>query len=94
MKEDIIEKLKELGFKEYESKVFSVLLKGSLMRASEIAKEAKIVRNSIYDILKSFVEKGGMNKIIRARGRLQIPCKQSTLVFFLIRTQRNFDADS
>ena len=63
MKEDIIEKLKELGFKEYESKVFSVLLKGSLMSASEIAKEAKIIRNSIYDILKSFVEKGYCNEI-------------------------------
>ena len=63
MKEDIIEKLKELGLKEYESKVFSVLLKGSLMSASEIAKEAKIIRNSIYDILKSFVEKGYCNEI-------------------------------
>jgi sugar-specific transcriptional regulator TrmB len=60
---DIIEKLKELGFKEYESKVFNVLLKGSLMSASEISKEAKIIRNSIYDILKSFVEKGYCNEI-------------------------------
>lgn len=33
------------------------------MSASEIAKEAKIIRNSIYDILKSFVEKGYCNEI-------------------------------
>ena len=33
------------------------------MSASEIAKEAGIIRNSIYDILKSFVEKGYCNEI-------------------------------
>lgn len=33
------------------------------MSASEIAKEAKIIRNSIYDILKSFVSKGYCNEI-------------------------------
>ncbi len=60
---DLIEKLKSLGFKEYEAKVFLVLLKGEPMSASAIAKEAKIIRNSIYDILKSFVEKGYCNEI-------------------------------
>jgi sugar-specific transcriptional regulator TrmB len=59
----LIERLKSLGFKEYESKVLLVLLKGTPMSASEIAKEAKIIRNSIYDILKSFVEKGYCNEI-------------------------------
>lgn len=62
-KEILIERLKLLGFKEYESKVFIVLLKGIPMSASEIAKEAKIIRNSIYDILKSFVDKGYCNEI-------------------------------
>ncbi|NOS84341.1 MAG: hypothetical protein HOP31_04285 [Ignavibacteria bacterium] len=62
-KEILIERLKSLGFKEYESKVLIVLLGGSPMSASEIAKEAKIIRNSIYDILKSFVEKGYCNEI-------------------------------
>lgn len=62
-KSDLIEKLKSLGFKEYEAKVFLVLLKGEPMSASAIAKEAKIIRNSIYDILKSFVEKGYCNEI-------------------------------
>ncbi|MCC6864714.1 MAG: hypothetical protein IT280_00985 [Ignavibacteria bacterium] len=62
-KEILIERLKTLGFKEYESKVLIVLLSGNPMSASEIAKEAKIIRNSIYDILKSFVEKGYCNEI-------------------------------
>ncbi len=60
---ETIEKLKALGFKEYEAKVFLVLLKGKSMSASAIAKEANIIRNSIYDILKSFVEKGYCNEI-------------------------------
>jgi sugar-specific transcriptional regulator TrmB len=62
-KQELIEKLKSLGFKEYEAKVLLVLLKGEPMSASAIAKEAKIIRNSIYDILKSFVEKGYCNEI-------------------------------
>jgi sugar-specific transcriptional regulator TrmB len=62
-KEILIERLKSLGFKEYESKVLIVLLSGNPMSASDIAKEAKIIRNSIYDILKSFVEKGYCNEI-------------------------------
>ncbi len=62
-KENIIEELKALGFNEYKSKVFMALLKGQIMSASEIAKEAKIIRSSIYDILKSFVEKGYCNEI-------------------------------
>lgn len=61
--EILIERLKSLGFKEYESKVLIVLLSGNPMSASDIAKEARIIRNSIYDILKSFVEKGYCNEI-------------------------------
>lgn len=61
--EILIERLKSLGFKEYESKVLIVLLSGNPMSASDIAKEASIIRNSIYDILKSFVEKGYCNEI-------------------------------
>ena len=60
---ELIEKLKLLGFKEYEAKVFIVLLKGTPMSASDIAKDSKVIRNSIYDILKSFVEKGYCNEI-------------------------------
>lgn len=61
--QDLIEKLKALGFKEYESRVFLVLLKGKLMSASDIAKESKVIRNSIYDVLKSFVDKGYCNEV-------------------------------
>jgi sugar-specific transcriptional regulator TrmB len=57
------EKLSNLGFTNNESKVFLVLLKGNLMSASEIAKEAEIRRTDIYDMLKKFVQKGYCNEI-------------------------------
>lgn len=57
------EKLKSIGFRENESKVLLVLLKGIPLSASQIAKEAKIIRNSIYDILKDFVLRGYCNEI-------------------------------
>lgn len=61
-KETIV-KLQELGFKEYESKVFLVLLSGSALSASEIAEKAGIRRTSVYEILKSFAAKGFCNEI-------------------------------
>lgn len=60
---ELIQKLKTLGFTEYESKVFLALIKGHSMSAPEISKSAKIRRTDVYDILKSFVEKGFCNEI-------------------------------
>lgn len=62
-REEILEKIRAIGFKENESKVLFVLLEGHTKSASEIAKESHIIRNSIYDILKSFVDKGYCNEI-------------------------------
>lgn len=59
----LIEQLKELGFSEYKARVFVTLSTGKIMSASEIVNEAKIVRGSIYDILKSFVKLGYCNEI-------------------------------
>lgn len=61
--ERIIEQLKEIGFSEYKAKVLLVLASGKIMSASEIVNEAKIIRGSIYDILKSFVKLGYCNEI-------------------------------
>jgi sugar-specific transcriptional regulator TrmB len=60
---DIISKLEQLGFTNYESKVFLTLYQGYRMSAAEIAKEAKIPRTSVYDILKNFSKKGICNEI-------------------------------
>jgi sugar-specific transcriptional regulator TrmB len=58
---DTINKLEQLGFTTYESKVFITLYQG--MSAAEIAKEAKIPRTSAYDILKNFSKRGICNEI-------------------------------
>jgi len=62
-KPEIIEKIKSVGFKEYEAKVFIVLMKGIPMSVPEIAKESKLLRNSIYDTLRKFAENGYCNEI-------------------------------
>lgn len=61
--ENLIDQLKELGFSEYKAKVLLTLASGKIMSASEIVNEAKIIRGSIYDILKSFVKLGYCNEI-------------------------------
>ena len=59
----LINKLKTLGFKEYESRIFLVLIKNSSLSASEIADKANIRRTAVYETLKSFAEKGYCNAI-------------------------------
>lgn len=58
-----IEKLESIGFSTYEAKVFFALYQGSVMSAAEVAKEARIPRPSVYEILKSFCKKGICNEI-------------------------------
>lgn len=60
---ELIKNLESLGFTNYESKVFLVLMKGHNMTAAEIAEEAGIPRTSVYDILKIFSEKGYCNEL-------------------------------
>lgn len=60
---ELINKLKSLGFTEYESKIFLALLQGHFMSATEIAESAKVRRTDVYNVLKSFVEKGYCNEI-------------------------------
>ncbi len=60
---DLIYKLQQIGFKEHESKIFLVLLKGSALSASEIAEKANIRRTSVYETLKSFAARGFCNEI-------------------------------
>lgn len=63
------DKIVKLGFSEYEAKVFLALYQGYTMSAAEIAKEAKIPRTSVYEILKKFCRDGICNEI-------QTPSKQ------------------
>jgi sugar-specific transcriptional regulator TrmB len=61
--EDLRNNLETLGFSPNESKVFMVLMKGKTQTAAEIAEDAGIPRPSVYEILKSFTEKGFCNEI-------------------------------
>ena len=61
--QELINRLQQIGFKEFESKIFLVLMKGSALSASEIAKKADIRRTSVYEALKSFAARGFCNEI-------------------------------
>lgn len=60
---ELINRLKALGFTEYESRIFLALLQGHFMSAREIAEAAKVRRTDVYNVLKGFVEKGYCNEI-------------------------------
>jgi hypothetical protein len=72
----LLEKLTILGFKENESKVFLVLLKGGMMSASVIAVKAKVHGNSnvsisVYHLLGREVIKLVNNEFMQA-GKYEI----------------------
>lgn len=58
-----LDKLEKLGFGNYEAKVFLALYKGSIMSAADIAKEAKVPRTSVYEILRNFAKEGFCSEI-------------------------------
>jgi sugar-specific transcriptional regulator TrmB len=63
MDKQLLDALRKLGLKDYEARVFIALLHGNPMSASKIARSSNLIRNSIYDTLKTFVEKGYCNEI-------------------------------
>lgn len=56
--EDIVQRLKKLGFNEYEAKSYVSLVKQGPVSAYQVSKESGIPRARIYDVLNSLVEKG------------------------------------
>jgi sugar-specific transcriptional regulator TrmB len=63
MNKDIVKNLEELGYTNYESRVFYALFTGTNMTTTEIAKAAGIPRSSAYEILKDFTNQGICNEI-------------------------------
>lgn len=56
--DDIVQKLKKLGFNEYEAKSYVSLVKQGPVTAYQVSKESGIPRARIYDVLSNLVEKG------------------------------------
>ncbi|WP_461862982.1 TrmB family transcriptional regulator [Thermococcus sp.] len=56
--EDTIERLKLLGLREYEARVYATLAVLGPSKASEIAKESGVPRPRVYDVLKELHRKG------------------------------------
>lgn len=58
-----ISKLEKIGFSSYEAKVFLALYAGYAMSAADVAKEARIPRPSVYEILRNFAKRGICNEV-------------------------------
>jgi len=56
--EEIIEKLKLLGLRDYEARIYATLVVLGPSKASEIAKESEVPRPRVYDVLKELHKKG------------------------------------
>jgi HTH-type transcriptional regulator, sugar sensing transcriptional regulator len=55
---NIIIELMNIGFTEYEAKVYDVLVNGGLMSANDITRHSSVKRGRVYDVLNSLMDKG------------------------------------
>jgi sugar-specific transcriptional regulator TrmB len=58
MVDEIVKRLRDLGFKEYEARVYAALAILGPSKASEIAKESGVPRPRVYEVLKELHRKG------------------------------------
>ena len=58
MKRDLLGLLKNLGFTQYEAKVYLALLKGSPTTAYAVARESGVPRSKVYGVLEGMAERG------------------------------------
>ncbi|MBS4214781.1 TrmB family transcriptional regulator [Neobacillus rhizophilus] len=56
--DDIVQRLKKLGFNEYEAKSYLSLVKQGPVTAYQVSKESGVPRARIYEVLSNLVEKG------------------------------------
>lgn len=80
MNNDLVSKLKQLGYSEKQSKVYLALL--SLGRASvqTIAKEADLKRPTVYLIVEELIEKGLVSRTLGKRKQSYLPIQPDALV--------------
>mgnify|MGYP000860132682 CR=1 FL=1 len=55
---NVTKELLDIGFTEYEAKVYAVLVSGDLMSANDISKVAGVPRGRVYDVLGSLMNEG------------------------------------
>lgn len=87
-----IEKLKQIGFNDNESKVYLALLESEEALASEIAKKTSINRSLVYSILESLAEKGIVSYIIKNNKRFYRAAEPSKILAMLKEKEKAFQS--
>lgn len=71
--ENLVKRLKEIGFTEYEAKSYISLVKQGTITAYQVSKDSGVPRARIYDILNNLVDKGIVLKEEKTDGTLYSP---------------------
>jgi HTH-type transcriptional regulator, sugar sensing transcriptional regulator len=91
MKETIIE-LQELGFSEYEAKIYLSLLRDSPATAYEAGKSSGVPTSKVYEVLKKLVEKGILSVIDEGKTKRYVPIEPGEFLDrYKTRTERVVD---
>jgi len=72
--------LKDIGLSENEAEVYLVLLRLTEALASQIAKQTKIIRTNVYDVINKLVEKGLITYTIKNGKKYFKPIEPSRLL--------------
>ena len=81
-----VNKLKQVGFSEYEAKAYIALLEENPLTAYEIAKNSGIPTSKVYEVLKRLEKKQTVQSIHGERSKMFIPAPPDELI-------RNFRVD-
>jgi DNA-binding transcriptional ArsR family regulator len=78
--EDVLEKLAQLGFGEYEARAYLGLLAHSPVNGYELARQSGVPRGSIYGTLARLEEKGAVTRLEESDGTLFAPVAPDQLL--------------
>jgi HTH-type transcriptional regulator, sugar sensing transcriptional regulator len=92
--EDSISALINLGWSEYESKVYAALINEGKSTASQIAKVSKVPQNRVYQILDKLSDKGYVNRIQGKGSPAIFIGKEPQKVLAQVKEEHDFKVDS
>ncbi|MBN1498979.1 MAG: TrmB family transcriptional regulator, partial [Spirochaetes bacterium] len=77
---NIINKMKEIGFSEYECKAYLALLEENPVTAYELAKKSGIPTSKIYETISKLIEKDAVFELIESGKKRYLPADSNELI--------------
>lgn len=89
---DILKELLDIGFSEYEAKVYSALVSGSKMSASEVSRVADVPKGRVYGILGELMDMGMCIMVPGTVKRYQALPPQKTFSILFDKQRKEYEA--